>query len=331
MDTKTFLSNIRDLIARDELAAALSQLRSLLDNSPKLDEALVQSARFQDIRKQIRLGTVSHAEANLTQNQIRGGLLDLLREIEDGGIQLSESSKLSENLLHEEIERAISIINSKNVVVGSTISAGGNVIIGDTTHISESKNSRRWKFFLFLFVPFLVLFAAFLWYRVQPLSLTVSLDNRTPNPNLPFQKGNITLQYSGRSESKNIETETIFTGIPRGEEINLLFEAPGFVKIDTAFVLSVNHITLPIRRDNSLARIFGTVKDGQGNPVADAQVIVQEITARTDEAGNFSLLIPFDKQRRDQQIRVFKTGHEESNRTYTIVENEDIGILLPKK
>ncbi|MBC7775872.1 MAG: hypothetical protein H7246_10600, partial [Phycisphaerae bacterium] len=85
MDSKTFLSNIRHLIARDDLAAALLQLRSLLENSPKLDEALLQSARFHDIRKQIRLGTVSHAEANLTQNQIRAGLLDLLREIEEQG------------------------------------------------------------------------------------------------------------------------------------------------------------------------------------------------------------------------------------------------------
>ena len=60
-------------------------------------------------------------------------------------------------------------------------------------------------------------------------------------------------------------------------------------------------------------------------------MIVQEITARTDAADNFSLPVPFEKQRREQQIRVFKTDYEESNRTYTIVANEDIGILLPKK
>ncbi len=84
MHTENFLRQIRNLIAADELEAALLQLRALLENSPKLDEAILQSARFQDIRKQIRKGTVSYAEASLTKNQIQAGLLDLLREMDEG-------------------------------------------------------------------------------------------------------------------------------------------------------------------------------------------------------------------------------------------------------
>lgn len=79
------LAQLRDLIARDEIPAAFQQLRNLLDSTPKLNEAIHQSGRFQYIRRQIRLGLVSHAEANLTQNQIRFGLLDLLNEIEQDG------------------------------------------------------------------------------------------------------------------------------------------------------------------------------------------------------------------------------------------------------
>jgi len=131
MDNQTFLSNIRDLIARDDLTAALLQVRGLLENSPKLDEALLQSARFQDIRKQIRLGMVSHEEANLTQNQIRAGLLDLLREIEDSIAETSARPDAA--ALRAEMEHAVSVVNSKNVVIGSTIMAGGDVHIGDKT------------------------------------------------------------------------------------------------------------------------------------------------------------------------------------------------------
>ncbi len=74
MENHTFPANIRDLIAQDELAEALQQLHTILDNSPLLDEAILQAARFADIRKQIRLGLVDQAEANLTQNQIRAGM-----------------------------------------------------------------------------------------------------------------------------------------------------------------------------------------------------------------------------------------------------------------
>lgn len=119
-----FIRHLRNLIARDEVQAVLEQLRILLANTPKLDEAIQQSGRFENIRRQIRLGTVSHADANLTQNQIRAGLLKLLREIETQSTQPA---------FYREIENAISIINSKNLVVGSTISASGNVQIGDST------------------------------------------------------------------------------------------------------------------------------------------------------------------------------------------------------
>ncbi len=57
MTTTQFIHKIRDLIAQDELQSALSQLRILLENSPKLDEAIHQSGRFYDIHKQIRQGT----------------------------------------------------------------------------------------------------------------------------------------------------------------------------------------------------------------------------------------------------------------------------------
>ena len=125
---KPFFDLIRDLIAHDELSTALEKLRTLLENSPKLDEVLLQSARFHDIRKHIRLGVLSHADANLTQNQIRAGLLELLREIENSTAETSNQPDAA--LLRAEMEHAISIVNSKNVVTG-TIQAGGEVHVGD--------------------------------------------------------------------------------------------------------------------------------------------------------------------------------------------------------
>ena len=134
MTNSAYLTQIRNAIAQNDLAAALQQLRRLLDNSPQLDEALLQNARFEAIRQQIRQGTVSAAEGALTQNQIRAGLLDLLREIESkaGDSPAADTPPSDAKALREEMQRVLSIVNSKNVVAGSTISAGGDVVIGDT-------------------------------------------------------------------------------------------------------------------------------------------------------------------------------------------------------
>ncbi|MBC7778141.1 MAG: hypothetical protein H7246_22100 [Phycisphaerae bacterium] len=121
MKNKALIFNIRELISRDELPAALEQLRNLLDNSPKLDEAILQSGRFQYIRRQIRLGVVSHAEATLTQNQIRFGLLDLLNEIEEDGKTLLPV-ELAENLITDKNQWVKSLsqeLLSQGVSVGN--------------------------------------------------------------------------------------------------------------------------------------------------------------------------------------------------------------------
>lgn len=136
-----FIAHIQSLIAKDELDTALQQLHTLLENSPHLDEVIQQSGRFAAIRKQIRLGIVSSAEADLTRNQIRAGLLELLRNV---AATLAEDTPHPQAAaLREEVEQAISIVNSKNVVVDSTITAGGDVHIGDkqvTQHAEKIYN-----------------------------------------------------------------------------------------------------------------------------------------------------------------------------------------------
>lgn len=81
MQSETFVE-IRHLIAQDDLATAISRLQSFLEDSPQLDEAIVQSARHRDILRQVRLGSVNVEQANQTKNHIRTGLLELLRELE---------------------------------------------------------------------------------------------------------------------------------------------------------------------------------------------------------------------------------------------------------
>ena len=136
MSIKDYCSHIGDLIGRDELKMAIQELHQLLKGTPRLDEAIVQSARYNDIMKQIRLGAVSFDEANLTKNQIRMGILSLLAEIEEQ----AEGNKA----LGAEIEKSLSpegrniIQNSTNVVVDSKVDTGGGDFI-----VGGGKNSDK--------------------------------------------------------------------------------------------------------------------------------------------------------------------------------------------
>ena len=157
MNTKDFIAQIRQYITTDRLKEAIEQLQSVLENSPQLNEVLLQSARHSAILKQIRQGLVTLEEGDVTKNRIRSGLLDLLSEIGEQEVKL---------VIQQELAQAISIVKSKNVVIGNITTSGGNLSIGDTTH-TESKASKRLRQFLFLFVPFLAIGGAYFWYQNQ--------------------------------------------------------------------------------------------------------------------------------------------------------------------
>ncbi|MEY3240876.1 MAG: hypothetical protein RIR11_2314 [Bacteroidota bacterium] len=141
MTTPHFIQHIRQLIAADQLPLALEKMHLFAKKTPLLNDVLQQSGRLAHIRQQNNLGLVTHEEATIEQNRIRYGLLELLDDLEQNGTHPASFDALLAAVEQEstrpevqaEVANAISIVNSKNVVVGSTITAGGNVHIGDKT------------------------------------------------------------------------------------------------------------------------------------------------------------------------------------------------------
>ncbi len=229
-------------------------------------------------------------------------------------------------VLRTEVEHAIS--NSKNLVANSTITAGGDVHIGDKTIHTESETSKRLRLFLYLFVPLLALGIAYLWYRAQPLTLTVAIQYQAANPDLAFTKGTVALYHGGKPDVKTIEKEAIFTDIQRGEKVSLHFEAEGFVSVDTVLPPDETLLRLLIRRDNSLARVFGTVRDGQGRAAGGVTIRVQDLTTQTLPDGSFSLPLPPEMQRKKQRVEVLKNGKVVWDYTQPVMADGGIEIQL---
>ena len=125
MNSNEYINKIRDAIAKDAFPYAIQLLRTLFEHSPKLNEALIQSARMSDISRKVRLGIIDNDVANLTKNQIRIGVLELLDEFEVERTSLPQ--------VEEELEYfAASYISGKNIVSGN-MWAGNNIEIGDNT------------------------------------------------------------------------------------------------------------------------------------------------------------------------------------------------------
>ena len=131
MKSTQILEHLGKLIAGDKLKEAIKKMSDLLKGSPLANELIVQSARYSDVMRQIRLGVIEYENANITKNQIRLALVEMTGLIEEAAT--------SQSALDEEVSTAadlIKISNSKNVNTGN-ISAGDNVIIGDQNNINQ--------------------------------------------------------------------------------------------------------------------------------------------------------------------------------------------------
>jgi hypothetical protein len=124
MNTHDFLHHTRALIAADRLPEALQQIRRLLEGSPLLDEALLQSARYQELRRAVRRGTIDAEQAGAQRNRLRRALLDLLRELEE-----------REDDLKKEVDAALQAQSGES----RSGSGKGTVKKGDTYHQNAEK------------------------------------------------------------------------------------------------------------------------------------------------------------------------------------------------
>jgi hypothetical protein len=335
MNTKNYITQLRQLISKDKLPKAFQQLQELLDGTPLLKKALLQNARFNELTHQIHLGTISYDNADVTKNQIRASLLDIISAIENPNQYTPEIQK--------EIEQAVvHISNSKNVVTGN-ISAGGNVTIGDQTIHTESDTSKRLRIWLFLLVPALAIGGTYLWYQnkinQQPLNFKVLIENHTPVKELAKPVGTLTLFYGGEPHPiTNISTSdrTRFDNIPatfKNDDFRIKYQAAGFITIDTPLTYQPS-TTLVVRRNNDLGILQGYIHEEGTSPLISldsVKVAIDCCEAWTNASGKFQLEIPLKYQQEKQRVTLSKAGYHQRSFTEPIHQDINIQTYLSKK
>jgi hypothetical protein len=185
-----------------------------------------------------------------------------------------------------------------------------------------------------LFVLFPLLGYGVYAYKVSvtPLDMTISMDDKTPNPELPPLAATLSMTYNGKTETfENVADATTFKNLFRsGEEVQLSFRANGFVPKDTVFQLTKG-LVLPVWRDATYAVLKGKITDEDGSPLSEVQITVQGQTVETDKAGLFLLQLAPSKQRPNQRLDIFKAGFAPQSIETPIVANEEVRLVLIKK
>ncbi len=113
-DIPSFAKHIMQLIAKDEMKKAIEEAQNLLKDSPLFYELMLQSARYSDIMKSIRMGTIDDGQANITKNKIRYALIDMLRDMEESG----ETNEKIQSEVQSYLQKRESVTNNSANITG---------------------------------------------------------------------------------------------------------------------------------------------------------------------------------------------------------------------
>ena len=79
---KNYSAYIANLITTNKLGKALKSLRKMLKNSPHLNEIIVHSARYNELKEKIRLGVIDAEDESISKSKLMLAVLELVDEFE---------------------------------------------------------------------------------------------------------------------------------------------------------------------------------------------------------------------------------------------------------
>ena len=123
-DKTRIINSIRDLISRDELLDVILSLKEVVDDNnfqskQFKDEVLSLHAKLEKLKREIRIGSISHEQANIDRSKIRLDLIDICNFLENPSKEESLSVTDSKVLESREIlwKREVGIISVMIIIL----------------------------------------------------------------------------------------------------------------------------------------------------------------------------------------------------------------------
>jgi len=86
-------NKLLELIAKNKLNEVLDELFKSLKQSGNIDEIVILSSRFHELKEQINTGTIDNRDKDLELNKIRKSVLSIIKEIDE--LNLKEHEQIS--------------------------------------------------------------------------------------------------------------------------------------------------------------------------------------------------------------------------------------------
>lgn len=141
------LKKIKELIANDDLKAAIIELQQTKHEYDIEKEVLNFSARLQYLNQQVRRGSISIEHDNITRNQIRSDFLGLISDLENGDHSRFRRKRTKiksyKGIFYVSFIMAIlltiiSIYRSEITGIKGNNNSNNEIIIGDNSNIEKN-------------------------------------------------------------------------------------------------------------------------------------------------------------------------------------------------
>jgi len=149
-------------------------------------------------------------------------------------------------------------------------------------------------------------------------------------------KGEVMIDLGSERQTQKIREkgDAYFPAIPSefyNKSVSLSVIAEGFESAKKEYELKGESLYVEIKPDDSLAKVFGTVRDTENNFLKDVTVRIGDLQAVSDKNGAFSLDIPLGKQKTQQTITAHKEGYEIWEAFVYPGTGQEVKITLNKK
>jgi len=360
------VEEIRELVAKDELAEAVTVLTDLAARANKqafIDDVTLVAGRIRNFENGLLAAPEDHQQQNIQRTQIGQSILFLLTKYQEilGEPQASEPKETPlrfANFLGPAIILGLAVVafiwailvpcpsDSQAFFFRALFALGAAGATGWFMYTAFWRKSPLLGggIFIALFVCLYLVNPTDLGSNAGcgPFSFSIHLE---PADNQDFvydaqDPGQLLLELDDLKRAGDIsEDGTIdFKGIPRkfsGKDLTVTLALPGWQFTKTAanrtqIKLSANYGRLAISPDESRSEVFGRVIDEEGTPIAQVEVSLRagQIISASDSLGRFRLLIPPRWQAKEHQLTVRHPAYQFWSKTVYPDQQEGLEILL---